>query len=246
LTFAAASDICNNSNVTPEPWLPNSNYFILQALFSVLPHSVHVDTTLEFINRNRLVSTWIFALVFYLLWRIEDPVTEWRRGCLLQVVIAFGVAVAVTIAIRPWIRWPAPAMQPRFRDLYPRYFWGNGAVDSFPSHSTLTYLVVSLGIWSVNRRASVILTGLVAPLIMLPRIYVGGHYPIDVVASILLAVFVVWIVRRWDLPLRVTKALGPECKNPLIRETLLLLWVFELGQEFGGLVGILSGFQHQV
>jgi len=203
-----------------------------------------VDATFEFINRNRLVSTWIFALTFYLFWRIEDTLTECRRTRLLQIVVAFVLAVALSFAVRPWINWPAPAMQFRFRELYPKYFWGNGTPDSFPSHSTLTYFVVSMGLWPVSRRASVVLTGLVVPLVVLPRVYVGGHYPIDVLASIILAVFALLLVWQWDVPARIRRTLGPKSTRPLLREALLLLWVFELGQEFGGIVGIIGSFQH--
>lgn len=234
------------NRVPSEPWFPNWNYHVLQILFSLFPHSLYVDAALEFVNRNRLVSTWIFALVFYLFWRIEDSRTEERRARLLQIVIAFGIAVAVSFAVRPWMKWPAPAMQLRFRVLYPKYFWGNGALDSFPSHSTLTYFLVSFGLWPVSRRASAVLMGLVVPLIALPRIYVGGHYPIDVLASLILAAIVLLLVWHWDVPDRIARTLGPKGSRPLLRETLLLLWVFELGQEFGGLLGILTSFQHHL
>lgn len=61
----------------------------------------------------------------------------------------------------------------------PGYFWGNGTFNSFPSHATLAYFAVAAGLWSLNRRLGLTLALLVLGLVSLPRIYLGGHYPID-------------------------------------------------------------------
>ena len=232
------------ATMAPAPWFPDWNYGVLQTLFAVLPHKNFVDASFEFIDRNRLVSTWPFAVAFYLFWRIEDARTESRRARLLQIIVAFAIAVAISFAVRPWIGWPAPALQPRFRALYPKYFWGDGTNDSFPSHSTLTYFLIAMGLWPLSKRISIILCLLVVPLVIAPRLYVGGHYPIDVVASLVLVVPVVLLVWQWRVPARIAGMLSPSGARPLLRETLVLLWVFELAQEFGGVEGILGGLRH--
>ena len=209
----------------------------MQWLFHVIRHRGSTDTFFDFLTFNHLVSTWIFAAVFYLYWRIADERTIWRRWRLTQLVIALAVVVAISLIIRPWISWPAPALNPNFRNLYPNYFWGNGSYDSFPSHATLAYFLVALGVWPLNRRLAVALILWVLAFISLPRIFVGGHYPIDVIASLVLGIAVLLPVWRWN-PEESSLQWLVTPKNTW-RELVLILWLFELGEEFRGVTNAL-------
>ena len=227
-----------------QPWLPEANYRILQFLFRVVGHRSFTDTLFDFLTFNHLVSTWMFAAAFYVYWQIADERTRWRRTLLTQMVAAFAVAVAITLVVRPWINWPAPSLNPKFRTLYPVYFWGNGSYDSFPSHSTLAYLMVAIGIWPFNRRLSAILIVLVLGLISFPRIFVGGHYPIDVAASVVLGTAFVLLGWRWTVPARVTDWLVAGGRAAVLREILVIFLVFELAEEFRGLTNLVFQVRH--
>ncbi len=220
-----------------QPWWPEWNFRALQWLFHVIRHRGTTDTLLDFLTSNHLVSTWIFAAVFYLYWRIADERTTWRRWRLTQIVIAFAIAVVISLVIRPFVSWPAPAVNPGFRGLYPNYFWGNGSYDSFPSHATLAYFMVAAGIWPLNRRLSLALTVWVLAFISFARIYVGGHYPIDVLASLVLGVAVLLVVCRWN-PSQSSLQWLVSPRNGW-RELVLILWLFELAEEFRGLTNAL-------
>ena len=208
-----------------------------QWLFRLVRHRGSTDTFFDFLTFNHLVSTWIFAAVFYLYWRIHDERTMWRRWRLTQAAIAFAAAVGITLIVRPWIAWPAPALNPTFRPLYPNYFWGNGSYDSFPSHATLAYFIVAAGVWPLNRRLAVALAVWVLVFISFPRIFVGGHYPIDVIASLALGIVVLLVIWQWNPgQTRLEWLVSP--RNAW-RELVLILWLFELGEEFGGLTNAL-------
>jgi undecaprenyl-diphosphatase len=221
------------------PWLAGWNYRLLQILFHVLPHSATIDTFFEFLESNRLVTTWIFAACFYWFWSKEDQKTTWRRQQLFQLIVATAIAVLFTLAIRPWIGWPAPARDPTFRALYPQYFWHNGTLNSFPSHATLVYFAVAAGLWTFNRRLSLGLALLALGIVSVPRIYLGGHYPIDVAASMLLAIFALTLIRHWRLPAAIAERLDARGPGTAVREFLLILWIFELGEGFRGTMSIL-------
>src|SRR5580658_4439149 len=176
----------------PGPFLPEWNFRVLQEFFRLVPHNDWRDTLAQFLVSNALASTWIFAAVFYFYWRIEDERTVWRRGRLLEIIAAFLLALAATLSWRPWVGWPAPSLVPRVRELYPDYFWNDGNPNCFPSHSTLIYFIVAAGFWPFKRWLSALLMLWVLLAISAPRIYVGGHYPIDVIAAILLAGAAIW------------------------------------------------------
>ena len=218
--------------MSPGPAFPGWNFRVLEELFRLLPHSGSRDTVAQFFTADALVSTWMYAAVFYLYWRMNDERTKWRRSRLLEIFLAVSLAVLATLAFRPWIAWPAPSLVPAFQQLYPDYFWNSGNPNCFPSHSTLIYLIVAAGFWPFKRWLSALLMLLVFLLISLPRVYVGGHYPIDVVAAILLAALAVWAARRISAQPRVSELLGRLTSRNLVVEGLLFLWLFELAEGF--------------
>jgi membrane-associated phospholipid phosphatase len=219
-------------NVTPSPWFSDWNFHILQELFRFIPHNLRRDSLADFVTMNALVSTWIYAAVFYLFWRIEDSRTVWRRTRLLEILVAFCLAMLATLAWRPLIGWPAPNLVTRFQKLYPTYFWYQGNWNCFPSHSTLIYLIVAAGLWPFKRWLSALLMLWVLLAISLPRVYVGGHYPVDVLAAILLAVVALWTARHICANPRVSGLLMQGSSMGLRIEWLLFLWLFELGEGF--------------
>jgi membrane-associated phospholipid phosphatase len=218
--------------VSPQPFLPSWNYWLLNALFRVLPHSGTRDTVAQFFTDNALASTWMYAAAFYVLWRVEDARTAWRRARLLEIVCACALAVGVTLVFRPWVRWPAPSLVPGFRELYPTYFWNDGNPNCFPSHSTLIYFLVAAGLWPLKRWLSLALMALALLVISLPRVYTGGHYPVDIVAALLLAIVALWAVRRAGAHAGISARLERMSSLGWGGELLLFLWLFELANGF--------------
>ena len=70
---------------------------------------------------------------------------------------------------------------------------------SFPSGHAMTavavYGLLSLLLWQRGRHSWALLAGLWVPLVALSRVYLGVHYPSDVLAS--LALGTVWLVIVW-------------------------------------------------
>jgi len=223
----------------PTPWLPGWNQAVLRQLFRLVPHTSLRTAIAENIVLNPLLSTWIFALVFYLFWSIDDERTPWRRGQLLEIVMACVLAVSLTFVVRPWIGWPAPARAQSFQSLYPDYLAGLGTDNCFPSHSTLVYFTVAAGIWPLRRWLSVTLAVFVLLTVSWPRIYLGGHYPIDVLAAIVLSVVTLVVVRHVGRRPAVSSWLKRVLSMGPIVELALFLWLFELGEGFRASVNIL-------
>jgi hypothetical protein len=132
--------------LTPEPFLAEWNLWVLRGLFRLLPHSGMRDMVAQFLIFNAVASRWVYAGVFYAYWRIEDERTVWRRVQLLTISIALCVVILATLLVRPWVGWPAPTLAPHFRYLFPQYLWNGGNSNCFPSHSTLIYVLVAIGV----------------------------------------------------------------------------------------------------
>lgn len=220
-------------------WLLEWNYFVLHLLFLFLPHNVRRDSFCGFLTQNHLVSTWIYAAVFYLFWRMDDDRRIWRRARLVEIVLACVAIVGLTLVIRPWVGWPSPARADGFKYLYPRYLWGTGSHNSFPSHSTLVYFLVALGLWPLERWVAVVLAAWALLAISLPRVYVGGHYPTDVAASMILALLALGFFRQLGAHARASVWLERIVQMGWALELGLFLWLFELGDGFAGAESLL-------
>jgi membrane-associated phospholipid phosphatase len=224
---------------SPQPWLAEWNRLLLEKLFVVLPHGAKIDTFAQVLTLNTLISSWIYAFAFYLFWQKNDERRTWRRVRLAEIALASVVTVAATLLVRPWVGWPSPARASSFRGLYPEYFWGNGSSNSFPSHSTLVYFLVAIGLWRVDRRWSIVLAVLVLPVISLPRIYLGGHYPVDVAGALVLAAAGLWLVRRLSAVPGPSNWMRKAVHLGWFTEVVFFLWLFELGEGFHGSFWIL-------
>src|SRR5271157_644768 len=226
--------------MAPNPWFAVWNYEFMQAVFHYLPHAPATDDFFQYLISNPLVSTCIPAAFFYVFWAKQDEQQAFRRRWLLNVLVAFTFAVLITLIVRPWIAWPAPLLNPAFQPLYPRYLWGTGSRNCFPSHSTLAYFTIAAGFWPLNRSVSVGLSALMLAVVSLPRLYVGGHYPIDVLFSCVLGVLVLGVVWRWPIPDAISSWLIESPARASLRDCVFFLWVFELGEGFRGMEFLLE------
>jgi membrane-associated phospholipid phosphatase len=214
------------------PWFFAFNHWILAGLVRLVPFTDWRMNLAQFFMFNRLVSGFVFAAAVYYFWSLRDGRTEWRRARTLEAIAACVAAVIFTLALRPFVGALPPSQTPEFQGLFPRYLWTSGEGNSFPSHSTLVYFVMSAGLWPLSRRISAILCAWVLLAVSLPRVYIGGHYPTDVLASVAIALAFLWVAwrageSRWGIRLLDRIALG----GPWI-ELAIFFWLFELGEGF--------------
>lgn len=150
--------------------------------------------------------TWypLYALLLgFIAWRYRS----WRT--VLLVVLAFVVAVGLSDwitsgLIKPWVARLRPTHEPALDPLHLVHGYVGGRYGFCSSHAANTMacaLLFSL-IWK-SRTATVGLMTWVAA-VCYSRMYVGAHYPSDIIAGLLigslLAGWVYWALRRWVLP----------------------------------------------
>lgn len=215
-----------------EPWFPTWNFRIFQILFDLIPRSRRSYSFFEFLTINPLASTWFYALAFFRFWFKQDDLTLQRRNALVRTLVALAVAVLLTLAPRAWIGWPAPNSYPPYEQMFPPYLRGKGSHNCFPSHSTLVYFMVAMGFWRIDKRWSVAAMVGVLLFISLPRVYLGGHYPVDVAFSCLLAL-AVFAVFRW-IQSNILGRVVIDDAGTAAWNWVLFLWLFELGEGFRG------------
>jgi membrane-associated phospholipid phosphatase len=217
-----------------EPWFRSWNFESLQSLFKVLPHTSLGIGVARFFLENPLLTTWMYAAVSYVYWSKRDDQQEAHRVQLLRTAAACILAVAVAALLDLKIGWPSPARNPDFQVLFPHYLWGVGTANSFPSHSTLAYLTVAIGLSQLNRMAGWILIPLTFLAISLPRVYLGGHYFIDLGGSIVLALLALAATDIFLTVPRVAQTFEWLASPQVACEVVFFFWLYELGEGFRG------------
>lgn len=132
-------------------------------------------------------------------------------GASILLLVAIGITISdqlTSSVIKPLVGRARPCYNPAFKDIL-RELVGCGGHDGFPSshaanHFTLV-MILSLT-WLKNRPGWQGVLFLWAASISLAQVYVGKHYPIDILVGGLLGLLIGWgLVKlaklRWSLEL---------------------------------------------
>jgi undecaprenyl-diphosphatase len=147
------------------------------------------DELVREVAGNMFPRVVVLAIPYIFLWFAHDDEESRSRliaglfGPLLAILIARGVSLLFPFELRPMF------------DAASGYHMTGDVrgVDlenysSFPSDTAAYSIAFTLGLWSVNRFASIVLTVLSAILFCISRIYVGVHYPSDIAVGWLIGI----------------------------------------------------------
>jgi membrane-associated phospholipid phosphatase len=191
------------------------------------------------IQHNVLGGLW-FGAALFVCW-IQAARNGQREVQLRVLTILIGSILATLLALLAGtvISCPPPARYPGLVGFFPDYLEANRNTNCFPSQSTALYGSIAAGIYSVHRTSGWVLWVLVAVCVALPRMYVGGHFLTDVLASLPLALVGYASARRL-LEERVTSKVDRLCERSphlqLLRESLVFIWILQVTLEFRDVV----------
>ena len=150
------------------------------------------DQLVVFLSNSDLMKGGVLIAGLWWAWFRRDSDLRTNRGYLLSALLGSVIALAVArilahalpIRIRPILdptmHFRAPAGVP---DQSNWTIW-----SSFPSDHAALFFALLTGIWLAYRRAGLVLLFYVLIAIVFPRIYIGIHYPTDVLAGAALGV----------------------------------------------------------
>lgn len=184
-----------------------------------------------------------FALPLFLLWHRAPPDRQVAaQRLVITVLVATIIGALTSLCLQQVIRWPPPAVAPATSAVYAPLFRNNVNLNSFPSDSTILYSTVAFGIlWWSRPVGFVLLFWLLLAIVPL-RIFVGGHYPIDIAAGLLIGFGSTLAARRITRSRPLFTALAASC-SPVLA-SLLFLWLFEVGKGFSDVRQIANALSH--
>jgi hypothetical protein len=131
--------------------------------------------------------------------------------------------------------------------LYPGYLLPDPNTNSFPSDSTSVFSSMAFGYFPVNRLLGVILLVAVLAIVSLPRMYVGGHYPTDILAGLLIGLVSYGVARaafEGHLSSRIAALGNRTGLRRAALETCVYLWILEVSVNFREGVWILNTLRY--
>ena len=139
-------------------------------------------------------------LVYWWFWFTPDAERRDRNrrvlvgallGTFAALVLARGMALALPFRLRPMHEIGLGYRPPPLPIVRNMEDW-----SSFPSDTATLFFALSFGVMGLSRRLGAALMAYSLIWICLPRIYLGIHYPSDILAGALLGISVTWAVIR--------------------------------------------------
>ncbi|MEI6073199.1 MAG: phosphatase PAP2 family protein [Verrucomicrobiae bacterium] len=154
-------------------------------------HSWTFDNLIGILSTNHLLKGGVLATILWWAWfkHGSAPNREHVIATLLSCVAGFVLARAMALTLPFRLR---PLHEASLNFFLPH--GGNPALldgwSSFPSDHAVLFFTLSTGVLFISRRVGVFALAYSALFIALPRVYLGLHYPTDVIAGALIGIAV--------------------------------------------------------
>jgi len=207
-----------------------------------------LDLSVESAIRHNVLGGFWFAVAVFVFWmQGATPGQQKARHRIFTIMFGSVLAILLTILAGTVISWLPPSRHPGLADLYPRYLKPNLNNNSFPSQSTALYAAVTAGIYALNKGVGSILWVCVGVLVALPRIYVGGHYPSDILAGLILGlagyVSALYFLEPRLVP-SLEQVLQEDSRLRIVRNIVVFVWMLQVAVEFRDLIWLKDSLRY--
>ena len=190
----------------------------------------------EFLKGIAIVTVYWYFLFEHVKQETE-PKEDEARATLLTVLILVVPAMVVARGLARMLPYrERPFFDPGLHFQWPYHVDADQFIrwSSFPSDHAALFSALAMGLYFRSKRAGVAVFAYVVAVTFFPRIYMGYHWPSDILAGFVLGISVAYValiptVRSWS------KRLYEECKehSGLYAASLFLL-TYEIGTLFNG------------
>ena len=156
------------------------------------------DYLVFMVSENELLKGGVLVTLLWWFWfrkdvnaqRTRDKIVVILVACVLAIGLARGLAFALPFRARPLANpvingvWLAGG------------FDSNGLPpwSSFPSDHAVLFMAFVAGIWSISKKWGIAVFAYVFLMVMFPRMYLGIHYPSDILVGALIGLLTTWLL----------------------------------------------------
>jgi undecaprenyl-diphosphatase len=226
---------------------------IIDYVFRWFSRSYYFFHTVEFMAADNLLKGGVVAVIFWYLWFKAGPDNPAKRVQLIATLISVFFVMVITLSLAGLVPFrQRPFLNPdfKFNSLIP-FNAMLTQFSSFPSDHAALFTSLATGFYFVSRKIGIITILFVFIYILFPRLYLGYHYPTDILAGTVIGVSItVFIIRSDAVKNIISKTiLHFSIKYPEYFYAFLFVVTYQIADLFGGCREILSYihnlFKHQ-
>jgi undecaprenyl-diphosphatase len=209
------------------------------------------DSLMVYVAKSHFFKGGIVMAGFWWAWfnysgELDEKTRERILSTLLFAVLAIilGRLLARLLPFRP-----RPMVSPDIEFVLPHTFKGGTlqTLSSFPSDHAIFFFCLATGLFCIHRRLGTIALAYSSMVIMFSRVYVGYHYPSDVLAGALIGVGVGCVANLRLVHSWVGKhGLSWERVHPAAFYALFFILSFEVAEMFEGVRFLATGLLRQL
>jgi undecaprenyl-diphosphatase len=197
----------------------------------------------SFVSENGLIKGGFAATLIWWLWFQDIPTIQSVREKLLGMIVATigaifiarGLALLLPFRIRPLANSELGISFPLKHEVLESW-------SSFPSDHAVLFFTLATGIWLISRPVGLIAFFHAIFVVCLPRIYLGLHYPTDIIAGASLGIGIALLANRIDWRRMVAQPLMKYVeKSPSWFYLGFFILTFQIGEMFESTRNILRG-----
>lgn len=212
------------------------DYRIITFLNRFANHSSSFDQLVWLVSSNYILKTGVIIALLYWMWFRKDEGPADHRATLVFGLFASCAAIflarllAVTVPFRE-----RPLRNPELHFVVPGSMNAHSLIgwSAFPSDNAALFFGVATCLFLVSRRAGLLAFCHTVLVVGLARVYLGIHYPTDVLAGALIGVGAVSLIHVPRLKAAITRAPMRWLRDaPRASQTAFCLLIFFVGTTF--------------
>lgn len=217
------------------------DFAIIHFLNTFAHRSEKFDAAVFLVEESNLLKGGIaLALVWWAWFRYEKPSSD-KREFLLFAFVSSTVALLLGRALSLWIPFrERPLLNPQYHFQLPYSVTGSvHSWNSSPSDHAVLFFCLAATLWMVSRTLGILAMCHALFVVCLPRIYVGYHYPTDILAGALLGIGAAFLANvAWLRKGIARPALRWIEVNPAFFYAVAFVGTFEVAELFESLLNV--------
>jgi undecaprenyl-diphosphatase len=215
------------------------DFAIVHSFNAFARRSPNCDALVFLVEESNLLKGGVaLALIWWAWFRYARPPAE-KREFLLFAFVSSAFALLLGRALSLWIPFrERPLQNPQYHFQIPYTVTGSAhSWNSSPSDHAVLFFCLAASLWIVSRGLGVLAMSHAFFVVCLPRIYVGYHYPTDIIAGAMLGTGAAFLSKFTWLRARITRpALHWMEIHPPSFYAAAFVWTFEVAELFESLL----------